>query len=132
VTAARLPAGLLGVALVALRTLHYAALGFALVGWAIPDRNMLIGYLAFLPLVALQWRINRDTCVLDNVESWLRYGRYRAGGANPDEGSFIANLIERVFGYRLTPRGAAWLVYGLMVVLFAAGAGHLAARSWPA
>jgi len=126
---AKLPDPWLGPVIALLRIVHYAALGFGLVGWAIPHRGVLIVYLVFLPLVVLQWLVNRDACLLDNVESWLRHGRFRSAGANPDEGAFIANLIARVTGYRMTPRGVSWLVYGLMVVLFLAGAGHLAAQS---
>lgn len=124
----RLSAGLLGLVVASLRLAHYAALGFGLIGWAIPVKGVLVAYLIFLPLVALQWRLNRDACVLDNVESWLRHGRFRAGDANPDEGSFIANLIARVLGLRLTPRAVSRLVYGLMAILFTLGAAHLAWR----
>lgn len=111
-----------------LRTLHYAALAYGMLGWLIPDRTALIVYLVFLPLIVLQWLLNKDSCLLDNLESWLRHGRFRARDANPDEGSFIANLIERALGIRMTPAGVSRLVYGLMGIFFALGAAHLVLR----
>ncbi len=111
-----------------LRIVHYAALAFGALGWLIPSTPVLIAYLVFLPAIALQWRLNQDSCLLDNVESWLRHGRFRAPGTNPDEGAFVANLIHRVFGVRLTRAGADRLIYGLMMAFFILGAAHLAWR----
>lgn len=104
------------------------ALAFGALGWAIPVKAVLIAYLVFLPALAVQWRLNRDSCLLDNLESWLKHGRFRAGAANPNEGAFLANLVHRVFRIRVLEPLASRLIYIAMAILFAFGAFHLAWR----
>ncbi len=111
-----------------LRVIHYAALAFGAVGWMIPSKPVLIVYLVFLMLLVLQWRLNKDSCLLDNAESWLRHGRFRAGAANPNEGSFLANVVHQVFGIRVHEPLASRLIYIVMGVFFVFGAIHLAWR----
>ena len=111
-----------------LRAIHYAALAFGAAGWAIPVKGVLIVYLIFLPALAIQWRLNQDSCLLDNLESWLRHGRFRAGPANPNEGAFLANLVHRVFAIRVHEPLASQLIYIAMGVFFLLGAVHLAWR----
>ena len=52
--------------------LHFLPLIFVVTGWLSPWRGLLIFYLFFLPAMFLQWRLNRDSCVLNNIESWMR------------------------------------------------------------
>ena len=127
-TEARLPPALLKPAIALLRTIHYGVLAFGVVGWLIPSSTVLAVYLAMMAGLVLQWRVNRDTCVLDNIESWLAHGRFRAPGVNPDEGAFLANFVHRITGIRFTRRSADMLIYAFMGVFFAAGAAHLAWR----
>jgi len=112
----------------ALRIVHYAALAFGALGWLIPVKGVLIGYLVFMIALVIQWRLNRDSCLLDNAESWLRHGRFRAGEANPNEGSFLANLVHAVFGIRVHEPLASQLIYIVMAIFFVFGAIHLAWR----
>ncbi|BCW87978.1 hypothetical protein sos41_11150 [Alphaproteobacteria bacterium SO-S41] len=128
-TEARLPPALLTPAITVLRAVHYGVLFFGLVGWLIPNQTVLVIYLAALIALVLQWRINADTCILDNIESWLRHGRFRAPETNPNEGAFLANFIHRVTGIRLTRAGADILIYSLMALFFVLGAAHLAWRA---
>ncbi len=111
-----------------LRAVHYAALAFGAIGWLIPVKGVLIAYLVFLTLLVVQWRLNRDSCLLDNAESWLRHGQFRAGPANPNEGAFLANLVHRVFGIMVHEPLASRLIYIVMAVFFIFGAIHLAWR----
>lgn len=112
-----------------LRVIHYAVLGYGCVGWVVPDDGWLVFYLVFLPACALQWRLNRDTCILNNVETWLVTGRWRAPEANPEEGGFIPAVVERVFGHRLDAAGTARLTYGLMALFGLLAAVHLVLRA---
>src|SRR5262249_10267709 len=57
---------------------HFAVLIFIVAGWAVPFAPALWLYLAFIPAVAIQWQFNRNSCVLNNAESWLRYGTWRS------------------------------------------------------
>ena len=86
--------------------LHVAFLIFIVLGWTIPARPVLIVYLVFLPLLVLHWKLNRDACILNNMESWLRYRSWRAPDRNPEEGAWLRTLIGNLTGIALTARGA--------------------------
>ena len=76
---------------------HRAGLAFALAGRA----DFLSG--ACCPLVVLQWQLNRDSCVLNNLECLIRTGRWR-NPENPEEGAFLLELVRRVTGLEHRPR----------------------------
>ena len=82
--------------------LHLAILAFIVLGWAIPWRGVLIFYLFFLPGVILHWKLNGNACALNNLESWLRYRRWRAPERNPEEGAWLRTLIGSLTGIVLT------------------------------
>ena len=107
--------------------LHFVVLVFIVGGWAIPYRPALWLYLAFIPAVAVQWQFNRNSCVLNNAESWLRYGTWRAE-QNAEEGAWLMTLIRNVTGIALTRRQVDFLTYGVMGLLWLAGLWHLLYR----
>jgi hypothetical protein len=111
-------------AVAALRALHYAILAWGVVGWAIPLAGLLIAYLIATPLIALQWRFNRNTCVLNNVESWLATGRWR-DETDAEQGGFIAGVFERTTGWRPGPRQTDIVSYGLLTLFWFLGLAHL-------
>jgi hypothetical protein len=104
--------------------LHFAVMIFIVGGWAVPYAPVLWFYLAFIPAVAVQWQFNRNSCVLNNVESWLRYGTWRAE-QNAEEGAWLMTLIRSVTGITLTYRQVDILTYGVMAALWAAALSHL-------
>jgi hypothetical protein len=104
--------------------LHFAVMIFIVAGWAIPLRAALFFYLGFLPLVALHWQINKNSCVLNNIESFLRYGIWRAE-QNAEEGAWLMTLIRNVTGIQLKPWQVDLITYGIMAVLWIAGLSHL-------
>jgi hypothetical protein len=104
--------------------LHFAVMIFIVAGWAIPLRPVLFFYLGFLPLVALHWQINKNSCVLNNIESWLRYGTWRAE-QNAEEGAWLMTLIKDVTGIQLKPWQVDLITYGIMSLLWFAGFSHL-------
>ena len=65
---------------------------------------MLIAYLVFLPAMVLHWKLNGGACVLNNLENWLRYRRWRAPERNPEEGAWLRTLIANLTGIALTRR----------------------------
>ena len=107
--------------------LHVAMLLFIVAGWLLPVRALLIGYLVFLPLVMAHWKLNRDACVLNNIETWLRHRRWRAPDKNPEEGAWLRTLIQRdLTGIALTRRGGMDLIiYGAMAGFWALAWAHL-------
>jgi hypothetical protein len=110
-----------------LRGVHYAILAWGIAGWAVPSAPWLIAYLAAMPVIALQWLLNKNTCVLNNIETWLSTGRWR-DPADAQQGGFIAGLIESASGWRPSPRAADLMSYGLLGLFWIFGAVHLASR----
>jgi hypothetical protein len=104
--------------------LHFAIMIFIVGGWALPWRPVLFFYLGFLPLVAAHWQFNRNSCLLNNIESWLRYGTWRSE-RNAEEGAWLMTLIRNVTGIRLKHWQVDLITYGVMSVLWLAGFGHL-------
>jgi hypothetical protein len=104
--------------------LHFVVLVFIVGGWAVPYAPALWLYLVFIPAVAVQWQFNRNSCVLNNAESWLRYGTWRSE-QNAEEGAWLMTLIRNVTGIALTYRQVDLLTYGVMAALWLAGLSHL-------
>jgi hypothetical protein len=104
--------------------LHFAVMIFIVAGWAIPLRAVLFFYLAFLPLVAIQWQFNKNSCVLNNIESFLRHGSWRSEH-NAEEGAWLMTLIRNVTGIQLRPWQVDLITYGIMALLWVAGLTHL-------
>jgi hypothetical protein len=108
----------------ALRALHYAILAWGVVGWAIPSIPWLVAYLILMTLIAVQWMINRNTCILNNLESWIATGRWR-DETDANQGGFIAGVVQMATGRRPSDRAANILSYGLLAVFWALGFAHL-------
>lgn len=104
--------------------LHFAVMIFIVTGWLIPARPLLYFYLGFLPLVALHWQVNRNSCILNNIESWLRFGTWRSE-QNAEEGAWLMTLIRNVTGIQLRTWQVDLLTYGVMALLWFAGFSHL-------
>jgi hypothetical protein len=107
--------------------LHFAIMIFIVAGWAIPWAPVLWFYLAFLPLVAAHWQINKNSCVLNNIESKLRYGTWRSA-QNAEEGAWLLTLVKNVTGIVLKPWQMDLVTYAVMAFLWFLGFGHL--RWW--
>ena len=105
--------------------LHFAVMIFIVAGWALPWRGVLWFYVAFLPGVVLQWRLNKDTCVLNNTENWLRTGKWRNKQANPEEGAWVLTLARNVTGLAFTASQIDALTYGVLVLVWLLGFAHL-------
>jgi hypothetical protein len=114
-------------AIAALRAAHYAILLWGVVGWAVPHDAMLIAYLCAMPAIALQWLLNRNTCILNNAESWVATGRWR-DATDPQQGGFIAGLFHRFAGWRPSTAQVDGISYGLLALFWTLGAAHLAWR----
>ena len=104
--------------------LHFAVLVFIVGGWAIPYAPVLWLYAAFIPAVAIQWQFNKNSCVLNNAELWLRFGTWRAE-QNAEEGAWLMTLIRNVTGIALRPWQVDLLTYGVMAGLWITALSHL-------
>ncbi len=103
---------------------HLLVMGFIVLGWLSPWPSVLIFYLVLLPVVTLQWLLNRDSCVLNNLESLIRTGRWRSP-ENPEEGAFLLELVRRVTGLDIGQDHMNTFIYTAMAVFWGLGLGHL-------
>ncbi|MBV9989763.1 MAG: hypothetical protein JOZ72_00595 [Alphaproteobacteria bacterium] len=106
---------------------HFAVMIFIVAGWALPWAPALWFYLGFLPLVALHWQFNRNSCVLNNIESLIRYGTWRSQ-QNAEEGAWLMTLIKNVTGVALKAWQTDLLTYAVMATLWSVGLAHL--KGW--
>jgi len=104
--------------------LHFAVMIYIVAGWLVPSTVALWFYAAFLPLVTVQWWFNRNSCVLNNLESFLRTGRWRHAG-NAEEGAWLRTLAHNALGLDVTPLQMDVFTYAVMAVLWALGIWHL-------
>ena len=73
--------------------LHLTILIFVFAGAFLPQK-FLLGYLIFLPLVVVQWWLNRGTCILTNLENWLEGNQKRR---SDQQGQFIKTILGKFF-----------------------------------
>jgi hypothetical protein len=56
---------------------HVFIAAYIIFGWIVSPTPALVIYLVLLPAVVAQWYVNRGSCVINNLESWMRSGRWR-------------------------------------------------------
>ncbi len=105
--------------------LHFVVMIYIVSGWALPWHAVLAFYLVFIPGVFLQWQFNRDTCILNNTENWLRTGKWRDKENNPEEGTWLLTLAKSVTGLALTSRQMNMLTYGVLALVWLLALAHL-------
>jgi hypothetical protein len=105
--------------------LHLAILAFIMLGWMSPGRALLIAYLVFLPGVILHWKLNADACVLNNIESWMRHGRWRAPDRNPEEGAWLRTLLTSWTGLMISRGRMDLIIYVAMAIFWVLAWRHL-------
>jgi hypothetical protein len=108
--------------------IHIAVLVIVISGWAVPDRAWLIFYLIFLPAMFLHWKLNRDACILSNLENWLRRRRWRMPQSNREEGAWLRTLLADATGIALTSARMNAVIYGAIALFWVLAAIHVSGR----
>src|ERR1051325_3558262 len=103
---------------------HFLPLIYVVTGWLAPWRAALIVYLVFVPGMFLQWRLNRDSCVLNNIESLIRTGRWR-NPANREEGAWLRTLVNEKTGWELSRRQMDRFINAMLLLFWSLGLAHL-------
>jgi hypothetical protein len=111
--------------------LHLMVCAYMLGGWMIPSTSGLVFYLVFLPLVAMQWLVNRGSCVISNIETLIRTRRWR-DSETEREGRFVSTIALSIFGVETSPSTVDSLSFGAIFVLWVLGFIHLALLGDPA
>jgi hypothetical protein len=109
--------------------LHLVVMLYIVFGWAAPWRGALLFYAAFLPAVATQWLLNKNSCVLNNFESLIRTGRWRDAG-NEEEGAWLLTLARDTLGLRATPAQMDAFIYMVLALLWGLGLSHVLGGLW--
>ena len=104
--------------------LHFAVMIYVAAGWLIPGRAVLAFYLLFLPVVMVQWWFNKNSCVLNNIESFLRTRNWRSA-SNPEEGAWLGTLARDALGIEPTPLQIEIFTYAIMALFWGLGLWHL-------
>lgn len=103
--------------------LHFAVMGYIVLGWLSTSRAALVFYMLFLPAVVVQWWINRNSCVLNNLESLLRSGRWR-DPSNLEEGAWLLTMVKHTLRLQISPMLLNLLVYVSMLAFWALASAH--------
>src|SRR5262245_58808304 len=82
---------------------HIFVAFYVLFGWFLSSGPALLFYLFLLPLLVTQWRFNKGCCVINNIESWLRTGRWR-DPTSCEEGAFLLMLSHWMFRLKPNPK----------------------------
>jgi len=104
--------------------LHFAVMIYIVIGWLAPWQPLLYFYDVFVPLVVVSWRLNKDSCLLNNLESYIRTGSWRHA-SNPEEGNWLRTLARNALNLDVTPRQMDTFLYAVMALLWLLGLGHL-------
>ncbi|HTW36878.1 MAG TPA: hypothetical protein VMD53_19825 [Rhizomicrobium sp.] len=98
--------------------LHFAVMIYIVAGWLAPWRPALVFYLLFVPAIYMQWTVNRDTCILNNIEGFMRTGRWRNKEINPEEGAWLLTLATDITGLRISTFQINLLTYSVLVLVW--------------
>jgi hypothetical protein len=107
---------------------HIAILACVVLGWAIPGRAWLIFYLIFLPGMIVHWKLNRDACILNNLENWMRHRRWRAPQTNREEGAWLRTLLSDATGIALSKGRMDAVIYGALALFWLLGLAHFSGK----
>jgi len=107
---------------------HIAILACVVLGWAIPGRAWLICYLVFLPAMILHWKLNRDACILNNLENWMRHRRWRAPQTNREEGAWLRTLLSDATGIALSKGRMDAVIYGALALFWLLALAHFSGK----
>jgi hypothetical protein len=99
-------------------TFHFVVMIYIATGWLVPWRPALVFYLLFIPAIYMQWLVNKDTCILNNVEGWMRTGRWRNKEINPEEGAWLLTLATNVTGLKITTFQINALTYSVLALVW--------------
>jgi hypothetical protein len=96
---------------------------FVMAGWLLSSAEVLLFYMVLLPIMATQWLINRGSCVINNIETWLRTGRWRDPKEGED-GRFLIVLCDWLFGVRPDRVAVDRFAYVIVLFLWFLALGH--------
>ena len=106
-------------------TIHTALIPYCLFGWVVPNALWLKVHAIFVPLMVAHWWVNRNVCILSNLETYLRHGQWwRTEDAN--QGGWVENQIQALTGWTPPPGFSTAATYVALAASTALSLLHLA------
>jgi hypothetical protein len=102
---------------------HMGLGAFVMVGWLLSSAEVLMIYMVLLPIMAMQWVINRGSCIINNIETWLRTGSWR-DPRNGEDGRFLIVLCDWLFGTQPDRVSVDRFSYAVVAFLWFLALGH--------
>lgn len=96
-----------------LKLIHLFVLLFVIFGWILPSYSLLLIHLVFIPVMIGQWQLNQGTCILTNIENYLR-GNQQV--KNQQQGQFIKGILGKVFNPLPTDATIKKIVYVVIAI----------------
>ncbi|MDB2447303.1 DUF2784 family protein [bacterium] len=97
--------------------LHFAVLLFLLFGWVSTNNNVLMTHIFTVLLIMLQWKLNDGTCLLTNLEHYLKrkfgIADTEEKVSKEEEERFTEKLLSKI-GLKLTDMQLKVLIYSLL------------------
>ena len=90
-------------------TLHIVSILFLIFGCLL-SKSFLIVHLILIPIVIIQWLLNKDQCVLTQLQ-WALEGRTAPSG---EQGQFIKSLFNKI-GWSFSDKQLFFIIYGIMI-----------------
>ena len=106
------------------RVVHYLLVVVVLLGWLPEDVSWLLSYIVLLPLIAIQWRLNDNSCILTNLEYWLAHESQDRPKSRRQE-PFIGRILEKIYRRKVTFRTTQFWSHGLLTLAWFLGFVHL-------
>ena len=103
---------------------HKACIPYTLLGWVVPHATWLKIHAAFVPIMVLHWWLNRNVCILSNIESYLRHGQWWQR-ADSNQGGWVLNQVRAATGWTPPPSFATTLTYVALAASTASSLIHL-------
>ena len=105
-----------------LRFIHLLVLVFMLIGWAFPWKAAWIAHAVTIPAMMLQWRFNKGTCLLTNLENFIKGNLVER---NAQQGQFIKGLLGKCFNPLPADHKIKFWLYAILWTVFAVSSGRI-------
>jgi hypothetical protein len=97
----------------ALRLIHHVVLVFVLFGWAVPSPMVRLVHIIFLPLMVLQWQLNKGACLLTNLENYLLGKKIER---SEQDSQFIRSAISKLSDWQPTKKQMGLIIYSAVSI----------------
>lgn len=96
------------------KILHLAILVFIVFGWISSNQFFLIIHIISVPLVILQWKLNKGNCLLTDFEASLKRKKYIE--ITNSEVGFVKNILKLFLKDLPSDKQIMFLMYGIMTL----------------